>query len=190
MTSNTIIEIVSTFTTYLNTGIAFMLATLVALVCAGIAEKIMHAQKTAQYKAPSEEEVCEEEVIACIGLESISAEEYMDMEDASVVVVETAYLTLVDEPVYSDEEYMAEEDAQVEEQEITLEQNMDMVVWTVSRKILSAVKFVKALVEAPARIAKLEQEIAELKQNNFDFDFDFYADVSEDEGVEQYRRQA
>ena len=145
------------------TGIVTLIAILVLLGLVLLADKVITMLKAKSY---------EEEVIECVGLESISAEEWIDSEDAEFMRLDTTHAEIHDNVVYLDAAYKPRQDAQVMEQDgVSLKDRVEMAIWSARRTFHSMVKFVKDLAAAPARVAKLEARIAELESKQFDFDF-------------------
>lgn len=128
----------------------------------------------------------EDEVIECLGLEDISAQQYIDLgldqDDGELQVDTTPIFEIHDNVVYLDEAYVPAQDTTVMEQDgVTLKENLEMAVWSCRRGFRSMVKFVKDLANAPARIRELEKELAELKKQQFDFDY--YSEEEDEEVV-------
>lgn len=134
-----------------------------ALAITGFVRNLLQARKYNAFDIEMEEV---EEEIACVGLESISAEEYLDMEELEFAQAQTAHVEIRDNVVYLDAAYVAEEDVVVMTSAITTTERVETTIWSARRTYRKAVKFAKDLAGAPARIAKLEAEVAELRKIN------------------------
>lgn len=141
--------------------------------------KLVEMGKTMHINALGALDENNEEIIECTDLESISAEEYLDMQVLEFMQVETTPIfEIVDNVVYLAETPETPEDTTVMEQNISLKQNIEMAIWSVARRLTKFTKFVKDLADAPARIATLEARVIELEDQQFDYD------VFEDESTE------
>lgn len=126
-----------------------------------------------------------EEVIECLGLEDISAQEYIDLgldQDDGLLEVETAHVEIHDNVVYLQCGEPEQDVVPMESEGITLKDNVQMAVWSCRRGFRTAVKYVRDLAAAPARIAELEAEIAKLEEEK-KYDFDFYSEDEDNEIV-------
>ena len=160
-------------------GLGLLVVVLVSLAMHAMAS-IKELAQTRRFQAEEEEEIIE-----CLGLEDISAQEYIDLgldQDDGLLEVETDFIQIIDNVIYLDTEYAPEQDVVPMEQDgVSVRENVQMAVWTVRRGFRSMVKFVKDLANAPARIRELEKELAELKKQQFDFDY--YSDEEDEEVV-------
>lgn len=125
----------TTLTDLFNTGVGLDILAIAIIAVALVASYIngiVQARRFANLAA--------EEAIECVGLESLSAEEYLDMEDAIDMEVHTTPIM----QVYDNVVYLAvlpkasAQDTTVMESDITLKQNVEMAFWATKRAVKAA----------------------------------------------------
>ena len=157
-----------------------LLAIVLIIMAMHVIASIKELAQTRRFQGLAEDDV--EEVIECVGLESLSAEEYLELEELEFVQAETAHVEIIDNVVWLQCGAPEECIVPMEQDGVSVRENVQMAIWSCRRGFRSMVKFVKDLAAAPARIRELEAEIAKLKEEK-NFDFDYYSDEEDQEVV-------